>query len=1035
MQIKGAIRFLAISLAAICVYYLSFTVVTTGVYKDAEAHAKQYAESHPNQEVKISDIEDAYLDSISGEVVYDLGIREYTFRECQEKELNLGLDLKGGMNVILEISVEDIIKAMANNSKDTTFRKALDLAKEYSKESRDDYVTLFGRAFNEVDPNAKLAAIFNTIELKDKIDFNSTNEEVLKVIREESKDAIDNSFNILNSRIDRFGVVQPNIQRLEGNAGRIMIELPGIKDQERVRDLLQGTANLEFWETYNNKQVYNYLLEANEIIYQIERAKKELEKSEKKAEDEKEVETTDLPEAETQELSLIDQLDSDTAAQDSADLTQNQMAERYPLFSVLRPSINPQSGQPMEGSVIGMAHYTDSAKVNEYLQIKQVQAVFPRDMVFKWHVKPYKYDESESYYELHVIKVTGRDGKAPLDGDVVTDARSEFDQNSGSAEVSMTMNADGAKTWARLTKNNVGGFIAIVLDDYVYSAPRVTQEITGGRSSISGDFTVNEAKDLANILKSGKLPAPARIIQEEVVGPSLGQEAINSGLSSFFIAFLVVIVYMIFYYSRKAGLVADIALIINMFFIFGVLASLGAVLTLPGIAGIVLTIGMSVDANVLIYERIREELTAGKGVKLAVKDGYKNAYSAIVDANVTTLLTAIILYVFGTGPIKGFATTLLIGILTSLFTAIFLTRLIFEWYLNRNKVIAFSTKLTEGAFKNLGIKFLEKRKIFYVVSAILILVSLGSLFTHGLNPGVDFTGGRTYVVRFQEPVSTIEIANNLEEVYGHAPEVKTFGDDNQVKVTTKYRIEEDAIEVDNDVETKLFQGLVDVYGVGELTQELFLKGFVVDNEGQVSVAGPHDVDRVYGLKSSQKVGATIADDILYRSLVVITLAIILMFIYIFIRFRNWQYGLGAIVAILHDVLIILGIFSLFWGVLPFSLEIDQAFIAAILTVVGYSINDTVVVFDRIREYVGLYPKRDRKSIINSALNSTVSRTFNTSVSTFVVLLTIFIFGGEVIQGFVFALLVGVVVGTYSSLFIASPVVFDTVHKDAEKTKK
>jgi len=939
------------------------------------------------------------------------------------------------MNVILEISVEDIIKAMANNSKDTTFRKALDLAKEYSKESRDDYVTLFGRAFNEVDPNAKLAAIFNTIELKDKIDFNSTNEEVLKVIREESKDAIDNSFNILNSRIDRFGVVQPNIQRLEGNAGRIMIELPGIKDQERVRDLLQGTANLEFWETYNNKQVYNYLLEANEIIYQIERAKKELEKSEKKAEDEKEVETTDLPEAETQELSLIDQLDSDTAAQDSADLTQNQMAERYPLFSVLRPSINPQSGQPMEGSVIGMAHYTDSAKVNEYLQIKQVQAVFPRDMVFKWHVKPYKYDESESYYELHVIKVTGRDGKAPLDGDVVTDARSEFDQNSGSAEVSMTMNADGAKTWARLTKNNVGGFIAIVLDDYVYSAPRVTQEITGGRSSISGDFTVNEAKDLANILKSGKLPAPARIIQEEVVGPSLGQEAINSGLSSFFIAFLVVIVYMIFYYSRKAGLVADIALIINMFFIFGVLASLGAVLTLPGIAGIVLTIGMSVDANVLIYERIREELTAGKGVKLAVKDGYKNAYSAIVDANVTTLLTAIILYVFGTGPIKGFATTLLIGILTSLFTAIFLTRLIFEWYLNRNKVIAFSTKLTEGAFKNLGIKFLEKRKIFYVVSAILILVSLGSLFTHGLNPGVDFTGGRTYVVRFQEPVSTIEIANNLEEVYGHAPEVKTFGDDNQVKVTTKYRIEEDAIEVDNDVETKLFQGLVDVYGVGELTQELFLKGFVVDNEGQVSVAGPHDVDRVYGLKSSQKVGATIADDILYRSLVVITLAIILMFIYIFIRFRNWQYGLGAIVAILHDVLIILGIFSLFWGVLPFSLEIDQAFIAAILTVVGYSINDTVVVFDRIREYVGLYPKRDRKSIINSALNSTVSRTFNTSVSTFVVLLTIFIFGGEVIQGFVFALLVGVVVGTYSSLFIASPVVFDTVHKDAEKTKK
>ena len=953
MQIKGAIRFLAIALAAICIYYLSFTWVTTSVKQDAQ----EYAQGNLDKEYE-------YLDSLSSEIVYNLGIRKYTFRECQEREINLGLDLKGGMDVILEISVEDIIKAMANNNKDTTFQSALQLAREYSKDSRDDFVTLFGRAFTEIDPDAKLAAIFNTIELKDKIDFNSSNEDVLKVIRTESKDAIDNSFNILRSRIDRFGVVQPEIHQLEA-AGRIMVALPGVKDQERVRQLLQGTANLEFWETYNNTQVYNYLLQANEIIYEVEKAKKELLKSEQVATEEETVVIEEKAD-ETEGLALLDQLESDSLQQDSTNLAQNQIAERYPLFNVLRPSINSQSGQPMEGSVVGMAHYSDTAKVNAYLKLDQVKPVFPRDMEFKWHVKPYKYDESESYYELHAIKVTGRDGKAPLDGDVITDAVQEFDQNSGSAEVTMAMNADGSKTWARLTKNNIGNSIAVVLDGYVYSAPRVSVEITGGRSVISGDFTVNEAKDLANILKSGKLPAPARIIQEEVVGPSLGQEAIDSGLESFLIAFLVVMVYMIFYYSRKAGLVADLALIANMFFIFGVLASLGAVLTLPGIAGIVLTIGMSVDANVLIYERIREELAGGKGIKLAISHAYswKGAMSAIVDANVTTLLTAIILYTFGTGPIKGFATTLLIGILTSLFTAIFLTRLIFEWYLKRNKDISFATKLTAGAFKNVNIKFLEKRKIFYALSAILVIVSIGSLFTRGLNQGVDFTGGRTYVVRFQEAVSTVDIQNYLEDEYGSAPDVKTFGEDNQVKITTKYRVDEDDINVDKDVETRLFNGLSAVYGLENLTQEQFLKGFVIEENGQIREAGSHDIDNVLGKKSSQKVGATIADDILYKSLVVIILALVLMFVYIFFRFKNWQYGLGAIVALMHDVIIILGIFSLFWGILPFSLELDQAFIAAILTVVGYSVNDTVVVFDRIREYITLYPKRDRHTILN-----------------------------------------------------------------------
>ncbi|MBI9055680.1 MAG: protein translocase subunit SecDF [Bacteroidales bacterium] len=998
MQIKGAIRFLASMMVVICIYYLSFTWITTGINNDA----KEYAQGNVDKKYE-------YLDSMSGIVVYNLGFREYTFRECQEREINLGLDLQGGMDVILEISVEDIIKAMANNSKDSTFQQAIVRAKEYGKDSRDDFVTLFGRAFNEIDPNAKLAAIFNTIELKGKIEFNSTNEEVLKVIREESKSAIDNSFNILRSRIDRFGVVQPTIQQLD-KEGRIMVALPGVDDQDRVRDLLQGTANLEFWETYDNTEVYSYLLQANEIIYGVEEARKDLERLEGEVEEVETVKETPTKE-EGEDLALLDQLD-ETEKGDSASVADGQIAERYPLFSVLRPSINPQSGQPKESSVVGMAHYSDTSVVNSYLKLKQVSTVFPRDMKFRWHVKPFKYDDSKSFYELHAIKVTGRDGKAPLDGDVITDARSEFDQNSGAAEVSMSMNVEGAKIWARLTKNNVGNSIAIILDGYVYSAPRVSGEIPGGHSSISGDFTVNEAKDLANILKSGKLPAPARIIQEEIVGPSLGHEAIQSGLNSFLLAFLVVMAYMIFYYSRKAGLVADIALIVNMFFIMGVLASLGAVLTLPGIAGIVLTIGMSVDANVLIYERIREELAAGKGIKLAVKDGYKNAYSAIIDANVTTLLTAIILNVFGTGPIKGFATTLLIGILTSLFTAIFLTRLIFEWYLKRNKEITFSTKITKKAFKNTNIKFLEKRKIFYVISGVLVLISLGSLFTRGLDPGVDFTGGRSYIVRFEEAVNTSDVAISLEKEYGSAPEVKIFGDDNQVKITTKYRIEEDAAEVDHDVETKLYNGLKSILG-----DDVSFEDFNANHR-----------------MSSQKVGATIADDILYKSLVVIVLALILMFVYIFFRFKNWQYGLGAIVALMHDVLIILGIFSLAQGIFPFSLEIDQAFIAAILTVVGYSINDTVVVFDRIREYVTLYPKRDRHSILNGALNSTLSRTFSTSLSTFLVLLTIFILGGEVIRGFVFALLVGVVVGTYSSLFIATPVVYDTVHKKGEEKK-
>mgnify|MGYP006273071355 CR=1 FL=1 len=1009
MQIKGAIRLVAILLTLICIYYLSFTVVSTQVKNEAQ----EFAQGNLNKE-------QLYLDSMASEEVYNfLGIRQYTFREVQQRELNLGLDLKGGMNVILEVSVEDVIKSLANNSQDTTFRQSLALANEMQKESQEDFVTLFGRAWNQIDPNARMAAVFNTYELREQVDYNSTNQEVLKVIREETRSAIDNTFNILRTRIDRFGVIQPNIQKLE-TAGRILVELPGVKDQERVKDLLQTTASLEFWETYENPQVYQYLVDANEKIRQIRDARQKLEEKTGEQADAEEVmeevsqqeETGESAEQDTSGQSLIDQIEQDTSQMDTSAAGQ-QMGKQYPLFQVLQPMVNPNNNQLFQGSVVGIAHFTDTAKVNEYLNTPQIESVFPRDMQFAWGVKPYQGDEAGEHYPLYALKITGREGQAPLTGEVVTDARSQFGQNQATAKVSMSMNSEGAKTWARLTKNNVNEFIAIVLDGYVYSAPRVQQEIKGGQSSITGDFSVQEAKDLANVLKSGKLPAPARIIQSQTIGPSLGEEAINSGLTSFFIAFIVVMVYMIVYYSRKAGLVADIALLANMFFIFGILASLGAVLTLPGIAGIILTIGMSVDANVLIYDRIREELAAGKGVKLAVKDGYRNAYSAILDANITTFLTALILYIFGTGPIKGFATTLLIGIVTSVFTAIFITRLIFERYLEKNKTITYSTKLTEGAFQNANFKFLPRRKTFYMISGLLILISIGSLFSRGLNEGVDFTGGRAYVIRFDQAVNSVDIKESLADDFGHSPKVKIFGEDNQIKLTTKYRIGEQGREVDEEVTRTLFNGLKPYLADGTNYQD-----FTTGN-----------------IKSELKVGPTIADDIKVQAIWAVLFALLITFLYIFGRFRNWQYGLGALVALIHDVLIILGIFSLFYDVMPFSMEIDQAFIAAILTVVGYSINDTVVVYDRVREYIGLYPKRDRFQIINTGLNSTLSRTFSTSLSTFVVLLTIFIFGGEVIRGFIFALLIGVVVGTYSSLFIASPVVYDTVHKKLKQAKK
>lgn len=1007
MQNKGAIRFFAIALAVVCIYQLSFTFVAQKVERDA----RNYAQGDSTREA-------SYLDSIGSKVVYNILLRKYTYKECQEREINLGLDLKGGMNVTLEVSMVDMIRSLSNYNADSTFNKAIALALEYQKNSQEDFVTLFGRAFEEIDPNGQLAAIFATRELRGQVDFNSSNEDVLRVIRAETEGSMDNAFNVLRSRIDRFGVVQPNIQRLE-TQGRILVQLPGVKEPERVRKLLQGTAVLEFWETYDNSEIFPYLQQANDRLREILDAEAALKDPEADVSEGTGEQTAPSQSAEInpllaeseqpadtgdQELSLLEQIEADSLLGDTTSaLTLEQFVQENPLLGILQPNVTRQ-GQFVPGAGVGFAQIKDTATVMRYLNMSQIRSIFPRDVSFHWDMAPY--DEAENYFVLYALRITGRDGRPPLEGGAVTNASVDFAQAGGAPTVTMGMNSEGAQIWARLTRDNVGKAIAILLDGYVVSAPTVDEEIPNGRSTIRGNFSYADAEDLANVLKSGKLPAPARIIQEAIVGPSLGHAAIRSGLNSFLLAFFIVLLYMVFYYSRRAGFVADFALVSNMFFLIGVLASLGAVLTLPGIAGIVLTIGMSVDANVLIYERIREELIAGKGIKLAISDGYKNAQSAIIDANVTTLLTGIILLVFGTGPIKGFATTLVIGISTSLFSAIFITRLVYERMLSKNRKITFSTKLTENFFRNSNIKFIPNRKTFYVISGIIVLAGVISLFTRGLNPGIDFKGGRTFVVKFEEPVNTTDIQNSLETVFGEPPEVITFGSSNQVRISTKYKIDEDAVEADEEVEQLLYEGLKPYIG-DDVSFESFLNDY---------------------RQSSQKVGPTIADDIKVQAVWAILFALVVIFIYILIRFRNWQYGLGAVVALMHDVLIILGIFSLFYGIMPFSLEIDQAFIAAILTVVGYSINDTVVVFDRIREYIGLYRKRDRAEILNMALNSTLSRTFSTSLSTFFVLLMIFLFGGEVIRGFTFALLIGVVVGTYSSLFIATPVVYDTILK-------
>jgi len=1006
MQSKGAIRFFAIVLAIACLYQLSFTVVTNCV----ESTASKYSEQFPAEERDMR--EQHYLDSMKTQTVYNLGITSFTYQEAKEKELNLGLDLRGGMNVMLEISLQDVVRALSNNNPDPMFNQAMALASERQKNSTRDYITLFAEAYEELVPGGRLSFVFNTPELKDYVTPQSTNAQVIAVLRDQANSAIENSYNVLRNRIDRFGVAQPNIQRLE-NSGRILVELPGVKEPERVRKLLQGTASLEFWATYENTEIFPLLNNANGYIREYLAAQTGGNTT-SPAETETPAEETAAPADTTALGSLLDQLaDSTGAALNDAELLA-QYEREAPLFAKLSPMYDQMNGA-YPGAIVGRSVPTDTATVNAYLNLPQVKAMFPRDLKLMWGVKPVEMQMqgggTQEMVELYAIRQNTRDGLAPLDGGFVTDARDNPAQFGGSYEVSMSMNMEGAKRWARLTAENIGKSIAIVLDGYVYSAPRVNQEITGGQSQITGDFTINDARDLANVLKSGKLPAPARIVQEAVVGPSLGQESINSGMTSFIFAFLLVLLYMIIFYN-KAGIVASIALICNLFFLFGIFASFGFVLTLPGIAGIVLTMGMAVDANVIIYERIKEEIRAGKGVGQAIKDGYSNAYSAIIDGQLTTLITGIVLFIFGSGPIQGFATTLIIGILTSMFCAIFITRLILEGMLKRKSRIKFSNKFSENFLANTNINFIRLRKYSYIISGALILITFISLFARGMSFGVDFSGGRAYVIRFDQPVSTDAVRNALELQFGDAGmEVKQFGTDNQMRIITQYKYDEEGEEVTDEVNHMMYDALGGLYATP-----------ITYAEFETTTNNPN------GIISSDKVGPTVATDITRNAIIAVVFALLAMGVYIVIRFKRWQWATGAVASQFHDTVITIGAFSLLWGILPFNLDVDQSFIAALLTIIGYSINNTVVIFDRIREYRRLFPKRDLATNINAAINSTLARTVNSSGTTLVVLLAIFIFGGEVIRGFVFALLVGITVGTFSSICVCCPVAYDLMRK-------
>ena len=977
MQNNGLIKLFTVLFGLVSLYQLSFTFVSSKIESDAKTFAQASVNPDDANYFALVDIaERNYLDSISNETAFG-----YTsYGTAKDRELNKGLDLKGGINVILQVSVKDILKGLAENSRNPLFNRALEDADVLQKSSDDTYVESFFEAFDVIKGDQKLASpdIFANRTLSDDINFNMNDDEVQPIIRRKIDASIVSAFEVLRKRIDKFGVTQPNIQRL-GNSGRILVELPGARDVERVKNLLQSTAQLEFWETASNQSYGAFLAQANELLKTVVASQKE--------------------EAVTEETSDIDDLLSDVSAQQDS------------ISTVVNPIYDYVKGAGYSGGpVLLQVDAKDQPILEEYLNRSDVRALLPADLRFTkflWGIP----DAQTAIVDLYVVNAN-RANEPPLSGSVIVDAAQTYDQL-GAPAVSMQMNGKGARIWEDMTGKafREGSNIAIVLDDVVYSAPGVSKgAIAGGRSEISGQFSLNEAIDLANVLRAGKLPAAAEIIQSEIVGPSLGQEAIESGINSFVIALLLVLAWMIFYYGR-AGFYADMALTLNIILIFGILAGLGAVLTLPGIAGIVLTIGMSVDANVLIFERIREELAKGKGQKQAVSDGFKNALSSILDANITTGLTAFILFIFGTGPIKGFATTLLIGIATSLCTAIFVTRLLVDGRLSKGYSLEFATKATKNLFRNLAITFLKKRTIAYVISGALITIGVFSLFTKGLNQGVDFVGGRSYTVRFEQAVNPSDAQAQLASLLGSA-EAKTFGEDNQLKITTNYKVDVEGIEVDNEIQEALYGGLSPY-----LPQNLSYDDFVNGAE-----------DKQVGIMSSIKVGPTIADDIKKNSFLAVFGSLIVVFLYILLRFRKWQYSLGAVAAVFHDVLIVLGVFSVTYTFMPFSMEINQAFIAAVLTVIGYSLNDTVVVFDRIREFTRLHTSWESTKTVNSALNSTLSRTINTSLTTLVVLLAIFIFGGEAIRGFMFALIVGVLVGTYSSLFIATPVMFDTSQK-------
>ena len=1005
MQSKNAIRLVAILLAIACLWQLSFTLVTKIQENKAAKYAEKAVEAYQNSAAfaKVPEVDKAfyldsirrennrwYIDSISSEKVY-FG---YTYKDVKEKEINLGLDLKGGMNVMLQVQLEDLVKALADNNQTPEFTQALALAKERSVNSRSDFITLFAEAWNEVGNGIPLAQIFGTYEMNDKINSTTSDAEVINVIRDEAESAISNSFNVLRNRIDRFGVTQPNIQQL-GNSGRILIELPGVKEPERVRKLLQGTASLEFWATYENSEIYPFLEEANSVIAGLLAEGDSLT-----------VETTAASGEETANADSTDDiLSEEISAAEAEGVDDEAYRKANPLFAALQPAV--YNGRLATGACIGYASYADTAKINTWLHLPQVQSLFPAEFKAMWTVKPSQAFPGGNIYELVAIRSTSRDGKAPLDGGVVTDARVQYGNSGGNPEVSMSMNAEGANIWARMTKDNIGRQIAIVLDGMVYSYPVVNTEITGGSSQITGNFDLEEAEDLANVLKSGKLPAPATIIQEQIVGPSLGSESINAGLISFAIAFLLVLIYMFVFY-HGAGLIADAALLCNVLLLLGSLVSFGAVLTLPGIAGLVLTLGMAVDANVIIYERIKEEIRAGKGLSKAVADGYSNAYSAIIDGQVTTILTGIVLFIFGSGPVQGFATTLIIGIITSVLTSIFISRIIIDDRLEKGKKITFSNKFTRNFLQNTTVDFLSKRKITYILSSVLVLASICSICIKGFTYGVDFTGGRTFVIRFDQPVHAEEVREAAVATFDGAVEVKQFGGESQMKITTQYKVEDESTDADAEVEKMLYDSL-----------KGFFKEDITFDEFRSTLENPN------GIISSDKVGPTMANDMKRAAIIAVIIALFVIFAYIAVRFKNWTWGLGGVVGLAHTAIIVIGFFSFFSGILPFTLDVDQTFIAAILTIIGYAINDTVVIFDRIREYKTLHPKMEFRVNANQALNSTLSRTMNTSLTTLIVMIAIAIFGGEVIRGMAVALCLGIAIGTYASIFIATPIMYDT----------